>query len=742
MLTLSADINYVPELCRADALILAAKFNRAVVLSTLLDMGASIARRDCHDRTALFYAARNGCIPALTSLIKKKPPPNDGSIHEAARELHPEAVKLLLSAGHNVNFPSMKHGGRSPLCELCYKCKGSGDIIGLHNTLWELNAAKASPLWKCRGRNALFFALENQDPTPVVTKLIEICLWKSEVLNDHANVFEEEQHCYSATMYIKKGLCMLPESVALEVLQVLEDASVQDRFYANERLQQPNDAIGMPQRIADLDRKRWIRSSRLEEEQEDHQRRLRREMEEMNQRDQLSAKRHLLKMEQNEDLALQTSNHYADSHWQGMRFRSLEHDQSLRYQEQQTTQRQAEMAAMQSLKLTFDERGREAQFRHDSRTGVQKLDYLDQEQDLKFSGARAQQVLRLDGISAENSLKNQQQTDNLQFQEARGALDRADMDYKLQHAMNLSSDRVRSSQRMEEIARDSQQRKNLLDDQNRQKQLDYQVMSDNRKLDVERDMNMLRRENNDETLRTLSEKNTLADSDRLNQLRFSAASDNQKLRTLTAQGRIQNTTLRDKVQIENDGLRDKHALLQQNRDGELDHLVNTGWQRLVNERSLGQQRIVNEEGMGRQRIANEAGMGQQRVANERSLGQTRVEMARRMGEQVVINERNIGDARDFNQQRSNQRNRERIGDSLAGQRAGNQLNRQKQIDNVKAQQMGAEINRQKQIDNVRAQQMGAAFNHQKQIDNVRAQQMGAAFNRQKQIDNVAARSMH
>lgn len=97
----------------------------------------------------------------MNSLLKKKPPLNDGSLHEAARELHSEAVKILVAAGHDVNFPSLKHGGRTALCELCYECRGSKDLLALQSTLQECMAAKASPLRKCRGRTALFFAIEN-----------------------------------------------------------------------------------------------------------------------------------------------------------------------------------------------------------------------------------------------------------------------------------------------------------------------------------------------------------------------------------------------------------------------------------------------------------------------------------------------------------------------------------------------------------------------------------------------------
>jgi protein required for attachment to host cells len=85
----------------------------------------------------------------------------------------------------------------------------------------------------------------------------------------------------------------------------------------------------MPQQIADMDRKKWIRSSHLEDEREDHQWKLHRTTEEMSQTDQLNTKRHLLTMEQIEDLSRQVIDHKFDTQLQSMQFRSLNHAQDM-----------------------------------------------------------------------------------------------------------------------------------------------------------------------------------------------------------------------------------------------------------------------------------------------------------------------------------------------------------------------------------------------------------------------------
>jgi len=203
-------------------------------------------------------------VSTLKSVLENNPPRNDGSLHEAARKLYPDAVNLLIKAGHDVNFPSPKHGGRSPLGELCYACKGYKDLEGLYKTLNVLAAAKADPLRKFRGRTALFMAMENPDPIPLVTALLEVCFWKD--LNDPNNIYEEGDYFYSPTIYIKKGIIEQPEATANEILRKLQNYNATDRYYAKESIQQPADAIGMPLRLRDLEHDRQINLRRPIEE--------------------------------------------------------------------------------------------------------------------------------------------------------------------------------------------------------------------------------------------------------------------------------------------------------------------------------------------------------------------------------------------------------------------------------------------------------------------------------------------
>jgi len=609
---------------------------------------------DSFDHTAQFYAARNGNTSAITSLIKKHAPTDDGSLHEAARELHAEALKMLIAAGHKIDYPSLKHGGRSPLCELCYKCRPAANPISLQNTIVAIITAKATPLRKYRDKTAIFYAMENEDPVPVVQKLIEKSLWQD--LNDEKNVVEVDSHFYSPTMYIKKGLIAQTEVKAKQVLIVLQDASAEDRFYAKERMQQPADAVGMPQRIADMDRKKWIRTSKMEEEQEDHRRKLRREQEEMEERDKWTTQRHILEMEHREEVASQTTDITGMSRMQQLQFRSREHALTSRYKDDLLDHRLDEVAGSHRLKFLVDEQTRGQQLQHDSIATQQRLGYLDQEQDIKLGGSQAQQNLRLDGMHRENSLKGEAMGQDLWFKEQRSGVDRADMDYRLQHTVDMSADRLSTQERAEEIAKIAHQRKNYYDQESQQAQLGFQSASDQRKLMTEDTMNRYRRSNNDDTIRTretlgqidtrtLQDKHQLTEQDRQNQARFNVTTDNQKMGTLRETGRINNDTLFHKGRIENDSLRAKNDLMHQNRNNELQHTADMGVQKTENERNLGAQKYSNERDMGEIRVTNEKNMGEMKVTNETNLGKAKAQTERLVGDEKVTTENEMGQAR-------------------------------------------------------------------------------------------------
>ncbi|QDS71499.1 hypothetical protein FKW77_004643 [Venturia effusa] len=285
-----------------------------------------------------------------------------------------------------------------------------------------------------------------------------------------------------------------------------------------------------------------------------------------------------------------------------------------------------------------------------------QLDHLGREQNIKLDAAQAQQSLRLGGISAENQLKYDHQQDILSVRESNGAIDRADMEYKLHHQTEMNIQKADSAQRLEDISRDSQQRKNMLEQSSRLDQLSYQAQSDDRKLYTERGMNDLRRNNLYEANQALRAKYYELDNDRQNQLQFSQMSDRQKLETLQSQGQISNDSLFRKGQIELTNQSEKHReLMQHNRMADQQKLQTLQSQGQISNRTLYEKGAIENNTLRDKHIAlqenrsNElhptARMGQQKIDNERGLGLTKVANERDMGNQRVVNEDNLGDAK-------------------------------------------------------------------------------------------------
>jgi hypothetical protein len=412
--------------------------------------------------------------------------------------------------------------------------------------------------------------MENEDPVPVVTKLIDRCMYKD--LHDPQVIYEQDEYFYSPTMYIKKGIIKQPEAVALQVLEVLQDFDAEDRYYAKERIQQPADAVGMPQRILDLQRKKWIRSDRLEEEHEDHQRKLRYEVEEIKQRDQLSQMRHMTLLEQREDLALQQSEHATDEHMRNQRFRIEDHNLNVRQKMELLDSRLGEMGAQHQMRQSMDtaehdarfsmqQQTRNAQLEYDRMNQQQKLGYLDQEQVLRLTGAQNQQQLRLDGMASENALKQEQMMEELRSKQAAADITKDELAYRLQNFTQTNMGKLQTAGQMESITLDSKRQKNLLEDQGRQAQLEWQQQSDMEKLRTQASMNQYDHEKNQDTMRTkatigqierdtVRDKNSMMQADRYQQLQFNNEANRQKLDVLRTAGQIQNTVLAQKNDLQ------------------------------------------------------------------------------------------------------------------------------------------------------------------------------------------------
>lgn len=239
------------------------------MIAKLLAAKAYPGWKNSFGHSALLYASVNGDLNSVNIILKSKPPKDDGSVHEATRQLYGGVVEALLKVGHDPDFTSTRHGGRTPLGELCLFGNATENPNGLERVLNALVKQKVDPLKKWRKKTMLFLVLDNViDAVPMLEKLLERLFNK--IINHKANLAEEDGYIYSATMYIKKGLLQAPEGHGEKLLELLEDHGAEDRYYAVKAdYEQPSDAVNMPSSLVKIHEEKMIRLRKIREREED-----------------------------------------------------------------------------------------------------------------------------------------------------------------------------------------------------------------------------------------------------------------------------------------------------------------------------------------------------------------------------------------------------------------------------------------------------------------------------------------
>ena len=89
------------------------------IVQCLIEEGVDIDLPDDNDITPLVLATQKNDTKSMQALLDASASANDGSLHDAARMANADAIKLLLTHGHDPNFPCVRFDGRPPLFELC-----------------------------------------------------------------------------------------------------------------------------------------------------------------------------------------------------------------------------------------------------------------------------------------------------------------------------------------------------------------------------------------------------------------------------------------------------------------------------------------------------------------------------------------------------------------------------------------------------------------------------------------------
>lgn len=233
---------------------LAAREGRADIVEALLARGVDASVRDKSNRSPLFYASSMP-VTSTAELLSASALANDGSLHEAARSLHLDIAKILIQQGHNPNFPSRLHNGRSALGELCFcaQVTTATQQTKLRQLIRLFLDKGASAKFRARNeKSCLLLALDNPHSALAVTDaLLETEVWED--LNEAEHMFcDPATTCwYSPLKYVE--LVSSPSRARSQqaLTELLRDKACLPKYYSETEIQ-PAGAIGMPAPIARL----------------------------------------------------------------------------------------------------------------------------------------------------------------------------------------------------------------------------------------------------------------------------------------------------------------------------------------------------------------------------------------------------------------------------------------------------------------------------------------------------------
>ncbi|TWU77280.1 hypothetical protein ED733_003790 [Metarhizium rileyi] len=239
LLARGAKVNAATNLSRTTPLMLAIQTRRPDLVKILLLEGAEVDALDYLGRTPLSMATNIGgdiSVQIMSLLLAADPSRDDGSLHNAARDLNLPVVKVLIQSGHDPDFPSPLHEGRSALAELCLHGSDQGDM--------------------------------SVDRERAMQRVMTLLIDNNSDLSIKVNDKTLLQLCFDASDPVSTTRSFLKSEASDDLLKILKANRASDVYYAVSG-SQPPDAIGLPEDMAVQERVRKARLDRLAEETED-----------------------------------------------------------------------------------------------------------------------------------------------------------------------------------------------------------------------------------------------------------------------------------------------------------------------------------------------------------------------------------------------------------------------------------------------------------------------------------------
>ncbi len=255
-------------------LTLAIRNQRSDIVLKLLSKGANVTDPNAEGITPLNLAGSLTNTDIMGYILQAGAETDDGSLHDVSRQLRCDAMRTLIKNGHEVDYPSDRHEGRSALAELCLRAMDhSPPPAKLEDAIQCLivNDANIREV-SYSGKTIFHYALDSIDPLTILAVLLKM-MWK--FVNEDAFLFTDKKYTYSLTKYVEKGLFAGPEHQKHEILRLLRNKRAKDRFWAHSIDEdQPEDYCNAPPHIEAEVRLQKARRKRQAEQREDVQKHL------------------------------------------------------------------------------------------------------------------------------------------------------------------------------------------------------------------------------------------------------------------------------------------------------------------------------------------------------------------------------------------------------------------------------------------------------------------------------------
>ncbi|KAL4916392.1 hypothetical protein BDW62DRAFT_105845 [Aspergillus aurantiobrunneus] len=263
-----ANVNFQAAGSQCTPLQLAIVGSRTHSVATLLQFHADPSL-ESKGISPLSLAASIGDSDIVRLLVNAGAAPGDGALHEAARMVNVSVLQVLLIEGKQRDYPCSRFQGRTALAELCLTA-GNKPISQIKAAI-SLLKNNGDIRRKSRGRSVLHYALDHPNAIVITQALLDVFM--SEYVNDEFNIFEDGRFRYSPLAYVSRGLNKALPAQRAGLMDLLMQFECRDRYWAAEG-DQPSDMVGAPDEIMRALKTQRQRQVRIQEEDEDHERRL------------------------------------------------------------------------------------------------------------------------------------------------------------------------------------------------------------------------------------------------------------------------------------------------------------------------------------------------------------------------------------------------------------------------------------------------------------------------------------